>query len=171
MYDQFKLHELYSELSKNHEKYLKKHGVKFARLKNKDKYTKDALVLIYLYDHFKQPVSKEDLTNFLAEYGERSNDVQQARHLAQQKGWYIISGTRGDLQCKEYNVKPGEYSLISVTEYYPNFTDLKRTDNLSENEWESLKEKYDNRCATCGSKEGEYNFHYPNIITKILINP
>jgi len=167
MYNEFKLHELYRELSEYHEKYLKKYGVKFFRLKKGDKYTKDALVLIYLYDHFKKPVSKEDLTNFLSEYGERPNDVQQARHLGQQQGWYVISGTRGDLQCEEYNVKHGQYSLISVTKHYPNFTYLKRTDNLSENEWKSLKEKYNYRCATCGSKEGEYNFHYPNKITKL----
>lgn len=112
-------------------------------------------------------MSKEDLTNFLGEYGERPNDVQQARHLGQQKGWYIISGQRRDKECEEYNVKPGEYALISVEKHYPNFTNLKRTDNLSGDEWEFLKKQYNYRCATCGSVEGEPNIHYPNITTQL----
>lgn len=83
---EIELIERYSELKERYEKYLKKFGVSLPRLKIKDNYTKDALVLIYLYSNFQKPVSKEDLTNFLGEYGERPNDVQQARHLGQQKG-------------------------------------------------------------------------------------
>lgn len=88
-------------------------------------------------------------------------------HLGQQKGWYIISGQRRDKECEEYNVKPGEYALISVEKHYPNFTNLKRTDNLSGDEWEFLKKQYNYRCATCGSVEGEPNIHYPNITTQL----
>ena len=157
----------YAQLSEYYETYLKKHGVRFAKLKNNKGYTKDALVLIYLFINFKKPVTKEELTEFLGQYGERPNDVQQARHLGQQKGWYIISGQRHDKECDEYNVKPGEYALISVTEYYPNFTHLKRMDDLTVDEWESLKKSYDYRCATCGSKEGELNLHYSNHKTKL----
>lgn len=164
---EIELIECYSELKERYEKYLKKFGVSLPRLKIKDNYTKDALVLIYLYSNFQKPVSKEDLTNFLGEYGERPNDVQQARHLGQQKGWYIISGQRRDKECEEYNVKPGEYALISVEKHYPNFTNLKRTDNLSGDEWEFLKKQYNYRCATCGSVEGEPNIHYPNITTQL----
>ena len=165
--DDNELLDYYMELSNFHEKYLKKYGVKLAKLKNKGKYTKDALVLIYLYAHFQEPVSKEDLTNFLAQYGERPNDVQQARHLGQQKGWYVISGQRGDKECTDFNVRSGEYSLISVKSHYPNFTELKRTSNLSDDEWELIKKSYNYRCATCGSVEGELNIHYPNKITRL----
>lgn len=162
-----KLMECYSELKEYYEKYLKEYGVKFPNLKIGDTYTKDALVLIYLYLNFQKPVSKEDLTNFLGQYGERPNDVQQARHLGQQKGWYIISGQRHDQECEEYNVKPGEYALISVEKYYPKFTNLKRISNLTGDEWEELKKEYNYRCATCGSVEGEPNLHYPNITTQL----
>ena len=162
-----KLMECYLELKEKHAKYLEKYGVKFPRLKSGDNYTKDALVLIYLYLNFQKPVSKEDLTNFLGHYGERPNDVQQARHLGQQKGWYIISGQRHDRECDEYNVRPGEYALISVEKYYPNFTNLRRMDNLTGDEWESIKRQYNYRCATCGSIEGEPNIHYPNITTQL----
>ena len=162
-----KLVDYYLELKEYNEKYLKKYGVKLPRLKKGDTYVKDALVLIYLYINFQKPVSKDEITYFLAEYGDRQNDMQQARHLGQQKGWYIITGTRGDMECKEFNVHPGEYALISVKEHYPNFTYLKRIDNLSGDEWESIKARYNYKCATCGSIEGKPNIHYPSKITKL----
>ena len=157
----------YNELGEYHENFLKEHGVKMPKLKKNGEYTKNALVLIYLYVFFKKPVSKEELTDFLLEYGLKSNDMQQARHLGQQHGWYIITGQRGDKECEEYNVKPGEYALISVEEYYPNFTNLKRKDDLTKDEWESIKKHYNYRCATCGSIEGKPNIHYPNMITQL----
>lgn len=157
----------YTELSRYHDKYLKEYGVKFPRLKNNENYTKDALVLIYLYVNFQKPVSKDELTDFLSLYGDRPNDVQQARHLGQQKGWYIITGTRHDSQCGEFNVKPGQYSLISIKEPYPNFSYLKRNDNLRKEDWDEIKKRFNYKCATCGSIEGESNFHYPNIKTEL----
>lgn len=33
--------------------------------------------------------------------------------------------------------------------------------------WEGLKRQYGHRCATCDSKEGEYNIHWPNTITRL----
>ncbi len=33
--------------------------------------------------------------------------------------------------------------------------------------WENIKEAYDCRCATCGSKEGEPNFKDRTVITKL----
>ncbi|CDF28697.1 putative uncharacterized protein [Methanobrevibacter smithii CAG:186] len=162
-----KIEEYYSELKEYHEKYLKQYGVKLPRLKNNGKFAKGALTLIYLYINFKKPVTKEELTDFVGQYHERQNDLQQARHFGQQSGWFIITGTRGDLECEEYNVKSGEYALISVKDYYPGFTNEKRIDNLSGEDWESIKEQYNKRCATCGSIEGESNIHYPNVITKL----
>lgn len=158
---------LYAELSNYYEKYLEEFGVILPKLKFKGQYTKNALILIYLYANFRKRVSKTELTDFLSKYGLESNDVQQARHLGQQAGWYIISGQRPDIECEEYGVRLGEYSLISYTKHYPNFTNLKRKSELGEDEWEILKKRYNYRCATCGSKEGESNLHYPNKITQL----
>lgn len=33
---------------------------------------------------------------FIRQYNDRVRDVQQARHLAAQKGWFITSGSRGN---------------------------------------------------------------------------
>lgn len=95
------------------------------------------------------------------------NDVQQARHLAQQSGWYILSGTRGDSECKNLGIKPGEYMLKTIHEPYSSYKNLKRTESLNASSWDELKKIYNYRCATCGSKEGENNFLYPASITTL----
>ena len=71
----------YEELKEIHEKKLKVFGVKLPRLKSGNKFTKNALVLIYLYKKFNQKVSKTELTKFIKKYYPDTNDVQQARHL------------------------------------------------------------------------------------------
>lgn len=38
---------------------------------------------------------------------------------------------------------------------------------LTEDEWEYIKKQYGNRCACCGSKEGEKHLLWPNTITKL----
>ena len=159
------LKKYYDEISSYHKQYLDEYGVKLPHWKVGDKYSRRGLALIYLYINRENPVSKKDLTDFILQYPSRgeSTDIQDGRHLAQQSGWYVISGTRGDKECPDYNVKSGEYSLISVEKHYPKFKYLKRQVNLSEDEWDSIKKDYDYRCATCGSKEGEKNYHTNNI--------
>lgn len=153
--------KLYNEIKEEWEKHLKKDAVKLPNLLSAGKYTINSLVLIYLYSRMGKIVSKQELTEFLKSMGIDSNDVQQARHLAQQSGWYILSGTRGDTECKEYGIAPGEYMLKTIKEPYPSYKQLKRTESLNANSWDELKAMYNYRCATCGSKEGEKNFLYP----------
>ncbi len=160
------IRELYAELERHHENNLKEKGVKLPTLRYGGNYSKGALVLVYLYEKMGKPVSKEELTEFVRKYHPTTNDVQQARHLGQQKGWYIVSRTRKDTEALERNFESGEYSLISVKEHYPRFTEEKRVQS-EDSFWEDLKEEYDRRCATCGSKEGEPNVHYPNTETTL----
>lgn len=157
----------YNELTKYYDKYLKKHGVKIPNLKRGGDFTIGALVLVYLYENMNKKISKSELTAALRDQGYEINDLQQARHLGQQYGWYIISGTRNDEDCKKYNVNPGEYMLLSVKEPYPSFKVMKRNESLDVNSFKELKERYNYRCATCGSKEGEKNIMYPASITKL----
>ncbi|MFQ6071740.1 MAG: hypothetical protein ACE5KT_03430 [Methanosarcinales archaeon] len=44
-------------------------------------------------------------------------------------------------------LKPGEYQLISLEKPYPAFVG-QRAKDLDIKDWERLKEKYGNRCAT-----------------------
>jgi len=157
----------YEELKEIHKNNLEDFGVKLPELKCGNNFTKNALVLIYLYKKFNHKVSKTELTKFVKKYYPDTNDVQQGRHLGAQYGWYILSRTREDLEAIKLGLSSGEYQFISLECHHPNFTPMRRETNVSEEAWEQLKEDYNFRCATCGSKEGEPNFHYPSSITKL----
>lgn len=153
----------YAIIKKYHEKYLKKHAVKLPKLYNDNgNYVKDSLVLIKLFEGYPntKETSKEELTEFIRSFYPDVSDVQQARHLSMQKGWYIISGTRGD-----ENVSKGSYKLKTLTEPYPAFAPKRREGFLGN--FESIKKKYNYRCATCGSKEGAEHFFRKGIIVKL----
>lgn len=73
------IENIYETICNFHEKYLKPFGVKLPKLYDpKNKYTKDALVLVYpAYDYPKTKiVSKEELTKFIRSYYPNTNDVQ-----------------------------------------------------------------------------------------------
>lgn len=163
----YEIKTLYSEIEKEWKKNLSKFGVSFPRLKNGGRYTKDALVLVYLYKNIGKAISKEELTSFIKQYYPNTNDVQQARHLGQQKGWFILSGTRGDIEAREHGIKAGEYMLVTLETHYPNFTNLRRIYEGDGNSWEQIKKLYNYRCVTCGSEEGKPNIHYPSSMTKL----
>ena len=58
----------------------------------------------------------------------------------------------------------GEYQLVSLEKPYPAF----QGHRIEQTEvWEEIKKEYEYRCVTCGSKEGEYNIHWPNTITRL----
>lgn len=162
--------EVYEIIKGYHSNFLVKHGVKLPKLKDKNgNYTKNALVLIYLSRFYPSTVivTKTELTEFIRKFYPRTPDVQQARHLGQQSGWFISSGGRDNIHVN----KIGEYRLITLERPYPNFKGH-RIETTAD--WEKIKQQYGFRCATCGSKEGERNFHYPNTITRLQkshINP
>ena len=167
MNSKIEIEQKYNEILKEYNKSLKEFNVKMPKLYSNNNYTLNALVLVYLYAKIGEIVSKQELTDFLRSMGFDINDVQQARHLAQQSGWYILSGTRGDYECKELGIKSGEYMLKTISEPYPSYKNLKRTESLNAGSWDELKKMYNYRCATCGSKEGEPNFLYPASVTTL----
>ena len=155
----------YLQLKKLHKENLDTLGIKLPKLKNGNgTYTKDALCLVYLFSKFKQPVSKEELTSFIKVFYPSVPDVQQARHLGAQKGWYILSGTRGD---RLGDLHAGEYMLHSVNEPYPDYTIGRRINSLNVESWEELKKSYHYRCVTCGSEEGKTHLINSGTITKL----
>lgn len=92
--------QIYEIINEFYEKYLKAYEVKAINLQDKSgKFSKDALVLIYLTQNYPntRAISKAELTEFIRSFYPQTSDVQQARHLSKQKGYYIISGTRGDI--------------------------------------------------------------------------
>ncbi len=129
--------QVYKNINIYHAKYLKKLGVKLPRLYNKkNNFTKDALVLVYLSYGYPntRPVSKEELTKFIRSYYPSTNDVQQARHLGAQAGWWIVAGGRDNIVL---NIKRGYYQLYTLEEQYPEFKKGHRISDTSS--WEEIK--------------------------------
>ena len=151
----------YFEIVKqHHQKYLAVAGVRLPNLGPQSKPTKDAIVLATLCKYIRVPVSKLELTAVVRTYYPETSDVQQARHLSRQKGFFIISGQRGD---GEYfagvKVPSGAYCLVSLEEPYPQFDGISGPRSARGGaDFQELKQKFDYRCATCGSKEGEPSF-------------
>ena len=92
------LEEEYQKIVYYYNLYLKDKGVVLPKLKINSKYTKDALVLIKVFEGYPNTniITKDELTKFIQQFYPNVTDVQQARHLAMQKGWYIASSSRGD---------------------------------------------------------------------------
>ncbi len=161
--DDSKLNEIYNTIKKYHTKYLSYLGVKLPNLKKGTSYTKDALVLIYLAQDYPNTkiVSKSELTEFIKLYYPDINDVQQARHLAAQKGWYILSGTRND--NTSVSIPAGSYKLDSLERAYDGFTAERRDEQFTDDYWNSLKQSYNYKCACCGSEEGKPHRYWKNV--------
>lgn len=155
--------DTYDMISEYYTKYLKSHGVMLPKLRGNAGYTKDALILVYLAQDYPntRTVSKGELTQFIRKYYPDTNDVQQARHLGMQKGWFIAAGGRDN---RDVSLERGEYQLISLERPYPAFHGHRVETTY---DFENLKARYGYRCATCGSKEGEPNIHYPNTVTRL----
>ena len=99
------IQSIYDNVKNYHKKYLISKGVFLPKLKNNDgTYTKDALVLVRLAKNYPNTdiISKQDLTDFIKNFDPNVTDVQQARHLSMQKGWNILSSTRGDTLAENF---------------------------------------------------------------------
>lgn len=160
--------ETFELVSGYYEKYLKNFQVKAVNLRDKSgKYTKDALVLVYLakdYPHTRT-ISKAELTEFVRKFYPKVSDVQQARHLSKQSGYYIISETRGDIGEQ---IPSGYYKLIDLTRPYPSFKSNRRK-GIHFLDFEELKKEYHYKCATCGSIEGQAHNIRTHELTKLQV--
>lgn len=165
---------LYAFIAQFYNEKLKSQGVKLPSLKRGGKYTREALTLVYLAQGYPDTriISKEELTRFIRQYYSDVNDVQQARHLAAQKGWYILSGKRHD--NSDEVIPTDSYKLKTLEDTYPGFSAERRSSVIDDTSWEKLKKQYDNRCACCGSKEGEPHRYWKNtttVLQKGHLNP
>ncbi|PJC01744.1 MAG: hypothetical protein CO073_03020 [Candidatus Komeilibacteria bacterium CG_4_9_14_0_8_um_filter_36_9] len=160
------IEQIYNEVKDFHSKYLTSKGVSLTKLKNNNgTYTKDALVLVYLAKDYPKTkiVSKKEITDFVKNFYPDVTDVQQARHLSMQQGWNILSSTRGDSLTEDF--PKDSYKLVDLKTPYPAFAQERR-EGFSGN-WEEIKSKYNNRCATCGSEEGKEHIFRSGVITKL----
>ncbi len=155
----------YAALKRAHEERLAALGVTLPGLIRSGQPTKDALVLCHLYQNFGRPVTKGELTALVRRYYPGTTDVQQARHLANGKGWYILSKRRGDADTDDW--PRDSYGLMSIGEAYPGFHRAAREGLLDEASWQALVVRFMRRCATCGSTEGQPNLRNPSALTTL----
>jgi len=150
------------------ERHLQDKGVRLPKLRKPDgKFTKDALVLVYLARGYPKTrwVTKTELTEFIRKFYPETPDVQAGRHLGMQSGFYIVSTRRGNAVIPEELKGKGAYKLLSLKEPHPSWRPKRQ--QAGKLDFEELKRKYGYRCVTCGSKEGEENWRYRGVITKL----
>ncbi|MFQ3610943.1 MAG: hypothetical protein SNJ72_05525 [Fimbriimonadales bacterium] len=164
------IQQIWEMIDQYYHNHLAERGVKRINLKDKnDKYTKDALVLVYLARGYPDTrwITKEELTAFIRLYYPNTPDVQQARHLGPQKGYHVLSTVRKNSISslpKELHGKSC-YKLESLETPHPNYIPSRR--GAESIDFNNIKQKYGNRCALCGSVEGKPNLRYPNSLTQL----
>jgi len=125
------------------EKNLKQLEVK---LPKKETVSRD--VLEFLYKNEGVWCSKADIISAIDYKG---NDLQAPRHLPSQ-GWNIEQDHKGN------------YRLINITQTNPNWKPNKRSSNINFESWESIKQSYNNKCASCGSEENKPHNHTGKLV-------
>jgi len=181
-YSEEELEKLYNEFKESY----KSHGIdiSFPVFRRAGKITKNALVLLALYEAYKTGrkwVSKSELNRLIGD-----QDAQQPRHLPRGYGFHIVSSRAYENLTDEEKSLIGRpppssddfyYALVALDRlsdaYSPN-----RHIGINEVDFEKIKKAYGYRCATCGAKEGEFH-HLPQyegrrekvVLQKGHINP
>lgn len=108
--------------------------------------------------HFQgKAVHKDDISMLISKHTEKPASDQQVRHLKTQGGWYVLN--RGDSHVDngtEIHNPDGCHALITTASPHPNAT-LGRRSAVEKGDWDYILEQYDYRCASCGTKLGEYH--------------
>ena len=151
-------YKTYSKIVEDkYKKHLKKHDVKTVLYYRSKKPTTVGIVICTFAKYIGQIVKKEELEKIVEGFTGKKPDVQSARQLATEKGYYVVSGKRKDILAVEKKMVSGEYLLHTLEEPYPGYISDKRKSSLSDKDWAKLKNEYDNKCANCGSVEGKPN--------------
>jgi len=132
-----------------HDQFLKPHGVKMPKPGGIAMKT-----LELLYENMGKLLSKTEINSGI---GYTGPDNQSNRTL-KRMGWNVVSEQKGKelmIQLKDLNKHP---------EHDANRIKRKKQNIVG---WPEIKNYYDNRCASCGSPEGEPNFHAIGTTTKL----
>ncbi len=110
---------IYEKVRERHQLYLQGYGVSLPKLYNVRKnFSVDALTLVFLARNYPATkwVTKTKLTNFVRQYYPDINDVQSARHLGMQRGFYIVSSRRGNYLPQDKPPPPASAYLLVTLE-------------------------------------------------------
>ena len=162
------LRSIHQKLVMSYEIYLKNYGVKKVwkdLSKSIDEMSDEEFInylnvrelqLIFLCKHIQCFVHKDLVSKFVRKYKHDANLDQQVRHLGTQSLWYVLN--KGAKVPDKDEIVPSGYNYLASIET-PNpkavAIALKRSGRLAARSFEDLKLVYENKCATCGIKEGQ----------------
>lgn len=149
--------------------HLKLLGVRIPKLKTKKSktYRRMPLVLVFLSMHIGEPIHVQRLDSFVRRHTGKTGDIQ-ARHIyGSDHGFHVLSSKKKDIGMEHINAgNSGALMLVDLETAHPNFRPrARKSGKLDDDEWDSLKKRFGNRCATCGSVEGEPHLHEPSRLT------
>ena len=117
--------------------------IKMPSLLNKEKYCKAALALVFYYkkSNKNKYSSITDFGDFLRKLG-INGSAEAHRGLKKNYGWNL-----------QYGPGHNGVKLVSIKTIAPSWIKNQHLDKITN--WSELKKSYNNKCATCGAKEGE----------------
>ena len=150
--DKETLYAAFEEIQMDWKRCLKHSGVQLPKKETSKWYQ------LTILKHFAgKAVHKDDIALWIRKLREKSATDQQVRHLKTQGGGFILN--RGDsvkVNGKEYYNPEGCHVLVTTERAFPHST-LQRRAAVAEGDWEKILEQYNNACASCGTKVGEYH--------------
>jgi hypothetical protein len=154
---------IYNEIKELWKANLQPHGV---HLPGFD--THGAWVIVYLYCHLGEEVHKNAVSTWIRNNWISTVSESQTRHLGSQGGWnfYIGGMKRPDGQVISGGKRSGVGVLWDMTTVAPHWKQHRKS-AVNRGDWDEIKQAFDYRCATCGSKEGEANFRNTSLITSL----
>ncbi len=142
--------DVYAQIEHAHATRLKAMGVRLP-----GRASAFGLALCCLYDNRARPVHIDAIREYVTSRGVvlSGGDTLQVRHLAMQMGWNMLKG--GQVTPAGEKVPKSSFMLLDIENPHPDFKPQVRSGTLTEEEWVAVKARYGNRCACCGSTEGE----------------
>lgn len=141
--------------------YLKQYSVKIPK-ETSNKF----LQLLCLRIYQNKFVSKEVISTFVRYYNKNASVDQQSRHLGTQDFFYVLNANEKVISTG-MTVPIGYHILITLEQPHPKHIlySHKRAGRHKAENFQQIKQVYNNRCITCGSIEEKPHFHNPSIKT------
>lgn len=129
------------------------------------KYTVSALMLIYFFKNIGKVRTIVELKAFLVAHGCQSMNPQP-RHLGMQNGFKFL--VRNCIHPGlDRPLRQGQYCLLDLMGAHPSAAFQHRKTTMTTQKFRGLCSRYDQRCAVCGSRDGEPHFKNTLLVTTI----
>ena len=126
-------------------------------------YTVGGLMLVFFASRVGRVATKAELAEFLRNMKCETLDTQP-RHLGMQNGLnFLVQGCYHPRARR--TLRRGEYCLLDLCRAHPSHSTMHRA--KAELSWAPIKALYGDRCACCGSREGETHLKNAHLVTTL----